>query len=158
MPGYRFMVDENVGRLAKWLRILGYDTLLFEGGNDGAMVNTAQKEGRLLLTRDREIMRRRPVAGGFLRVILIQEDDPVAQLRQVAGTLHLDTHQTFSRCSECNHLLEPRTPEQVTGRVPPYVFSTQQQYMECPACGRIYWRGTHWEALSRALAGLKGQP
>jgi uncharacterized protein with PIN domain len=156
MTGNRFMVDENVGRLAKWLRILGYDTLLFGGGDDGTMVNTALKEERILLTRDREILRRRPVAGGLLRTILIQDDNPVTQLRQVAGTLHLDTRQPFSRCSECNQPLEPRTPEEVKHRVPPHVFQTQQQYMECPACRRIYWRGTHWEAMSRALAGLKG--
>lgn len=155
MPGIRFMVDENAGRLAKWLRILGYDTLLFKGGDDGTMVAIAQKEERVLLTRDREILRRRVISGGLLRAILIQEDDPVAQLRQVAGTFHLDTSQPFSRCSECNHLLDPRTPEEVERRVPPYVFRTQRQYMECSACGRIYWRGTHWEALNRALAGLK---
>ena len=148
----KFMVDSNVGKLARWLRMMGYDTLFFEGSDDSRMVATALKEDRVILTRDTQIMRRRVVTSGRLKVILIDSDEPEQQMRQVIKTLNLDSQfRPFSICLECNQPLESRSKQQVQNLVPPYVFQTQNQYMECPACHRIYWRGTHWEAMSRNL-------
>ena len=148
----KFMVDSNVGKLARWLRMMGYDTLFFDGRDDSRMVATALKEDRVILTRDTQIMRRRVVTSGRLRVILIDSDEPERQMRQVMETLKLDSQfRPFSICLECNQPLEPRDKEQVQELVPPYVFKTQNQYRQCPACHRIYWRGTHWEAMSRTL-------
>jgi len=148
----KFIVDNNVGKLAKWLRIMGYDTLFFNGSNDSGMVATALNEERVILTRDTQIMRRRVVTSGRLKAILIHSDKPELQMRQVINDLNLDCQfRPFALCLECNQPLLERSKQQVEGRVPPYVFQTQSQYMECPICHRIYWRGTHWQAMTRKL-------
>jgi len=151
----RFIVDHNVGKLAKWLRLMGYDTLFFKGSSDSQMIAMAMAENRVILTRDTQIMRRRVVANGRLKAILIQSDEPEQQMRQVMDTLRLDCQfQPFSICLECNQPLAERSKEEVKDQVPPYVFQTQSQYMECPGCHRIYWRGTHWQAMTRKLEHL----
>jgi len=153
----RFIVDHNVGKLAKWLRMMGYDSLFFDGDNDSDMVRQALSEGRVILTRDTEIMKRRIINRGQLKAILIESDEPERQMRQLMNTLDLKSHlQPFTLCLECNCPLMEKSREEVKDRVPPYVYKTQSQYMECPKCGRIYWRGTHWEAMTRKLEQLVG--
>jgi len=148
----KFIVDNNVGKLARWLRIVGYDTLFFNGINDSRMIATALAEGRVILTRDTQIMKRRVVTRGQLKAILIKSDDPELQMRQVIDTLNLDCQfRPFTICLECNQPLVERSKQEVKELVPPYVFQTQSQYMECPTCHRIYWRGTHWQAMTRKL-------
>ncbi len=148
----KFIVDNNVGKLAKWLRIMGYDALLFSGDDDGKMVKTALEQNRVILTKDNQIMKRRLVTSGRLKAILIKDDDIKSQLRQVVAALNLDYHhKPFSRCLECNQPLVEKDKEKVKSLVPPYVFKTQEDYMECPSCHRLYWRGTHWQAMSREL-------
>ena len=151
----KFIVDHNVGKLAKMLRIMGYDTLLFDSGDDSQMVSIALAEDRVILTRDTQIMKRRAVTSGRLKAILITSDEPERQIRQVIDTLSLDCrYKPFSLCLECNQPLLERSREQVKDRVPPYVFETRSQYVECPACQRIYWRGTHWQAMGEKLDKL----
>ncbi len=148
----KFIVDNNVGKLVKWLRIMGYDTMFFNGSNDSYMIATALAEGRVILTRDTQIMKRRVVASGRLRVVFIQDDGPELQMQQVINTLNLDCQfRPFAICLECNQPLLERSKQQVKDLVPPYVFQTQSQYMECPACHRIYWRGTHWQTMTKKL-------
>ncbi len=151
----KFIVDNNVGKLAKWLRIMGYDTLFFDGRNDSHLIATALADGRVILTRDTQIMKRRVVTSGQLKAILITSDEPELQMPQVIETLNLDCQfRPFAICLECNQPLLERSKQQVKDLVPPYVFQTQSQYMECPACHRIYWRGTHWEAMTGKLKKL----
>jgi uncharacterized protein with PIN domain len=147
----KFIVDNNVGKLAKWLRIMGHDTLFFNG-DDADMIATALTEDRVILTRDTQIMKRRVVVNGQLKAILIHSDKPELQMNQVVDTLDLNQQfKPFTICLECNkHLLE-RSKYQIKDLVPPYVFRTQSQYMECPTCHRIYWRGTHWQAMTKKL-------
>jgi hypothetical protein len=155
VDGLKFIVDSNVGKLAKWLRMMGYDALFFEGSDDSQMVATALAENRVILTRDTQIMRRRVITKGQLKAILIQSDEPERQMRQVRDTMKLDCqYKPFTICLECNQPLLGRSKEEVKDRVPPYVFQTQSQYMECPTCHRIYWRGTHWQAMTRKLEHL----
>ena len=151
----KFIVDTNAGKLARWLRVMGYDTVFFKGINDSVMVARALKEGRVILTRDTRIMERGLITSGRVKAILIASDEPEQQLQQVVETLKLDCEfKPFSICLECNQPLEERTREEVKDRVPPYVFKTQNQYMECPRCRRIYWRGTHWTAMANKLKRL----
>jgi uncharacterized protein len=148
----KFIVDLNVGKLARWLRLMGYDTLFLPHLDDGDMVKLALTQQRVLLTRDTGIMKWHIVSSGRVKAILIEGDIPGKQLLQVVQKLNLDYQlNPFSRCLECNTSLEPRNPEEVEGQVPPYVFKTQQNYMLCPDCHRIYWRGTHWQAMNRVL-------
>ena len=154
----KFIVDHNVGRLAKWLRMMGYDALLFTEEDDGKMVKIALAQNRVILTKDTQIMRRRLVTSGRLKAIFIEDDNPKAQLQQVVEDLGLDYQfRPFSICLECNQNLVERDKEEVRDLVPPYVFETQNLYMECPSCRRIYWRGTHWPAMSEDLDKLATQ-
>jgi uncharacterized protein with PIN domain len=147
-----FIVDSNAGKLARWLRIMGYDTLFLKDIEDGLLVEIAMKEGRVVVTRDTQIAKRRVAINGSLRVILSRDDDPKRQLLQVMKELNLDCRQLqFTRCLECNRRLVSRSKEEVKDLVPPYVFGTQTQYMQCPSCRRIYWQGTHWQRMKRAL-------
>ena len=148
----KFIVDNNVGKLAKWLRIMGYNALLFKDKDDSKMVKIALSESRVVLTRDTQIMKRRLIISGKLKAILIEDDNPGAQLRQVVSALNLDYQsKLFSLCLECNEDLVEREKDEVRDLVPPYVFKTQSQYMECPSCHRVYWRGTHWRAMIKEL-------
>lgn len=151
----KFIVDLNVGRLARWLRMMGYDTLLFDHGEDYRMIRIALDEARTIITRDTRIMERRVITSGRLRAILVSGDRPEEQMQQVMEHLHLNIDfRPFSLCLECNQLLVKRSREDVANRVPPYVFKTQEQYVECPACHRIFWKGTHWQAMTRKLRGF----
>ena len=154
---YRFIADTNVGKLAKWLRILGYDTLFLNPVEDDELLEVARLEDRVLVTRDRALVARRMVRRGLVRALLVHSDQWQEQLRQVVQGLGLELPaEGFSRCLRCNVALVPQEREQVRDRVPPYVFSTQQVFQGCPQCGRIYWRGTHWEHVREALRGVGG--
>ena len=154
MTDPKFIVDLNVGRLAKWLRVMGYDALFVPGIEDGELVRLAQEEGRVILTRDRYIVKRRSVTSGKPEALLIASEDLRGQLRQVVETYQLTAQGGFSRCIECNVSLVDVTREGVRERVPPFVFQTQEEFMECPSCQKLFWRGTHWHNMIQELSGV----
>ncbi|MFC2067952.1 Mut7-C RNAse domain-containing protein [Chloroflexota bacterium] len=151
----KFIVDHNVGKLAKWLRIMGYDTLFFNDEDDSNMIDIALTENRIILTRDTQIAKRRVVIRRRLEAVLVTNDKPERQLHQIIEKLKLDQQlKPFTICLECNEPLVERDKKLLKNQVPPYVFKTQNQYMECPACHRIYYRGTRWQAMIRNLNKL----
>jgi uncharacterized protein with PIN domain len=151
----KFIVDHNVGKLTGWLRLMGYDARFFDGDDDSELVAMAKAEGRVILSRDTQIMKRRLITSGQIGAILIDSDQPERQIHQVIDTLGLDSHfKPFSLCLECNQALVERSKDEVAELVPPYVFKTQNQFMQCPNCRRIYWRGTHWRAMTKKLEKL----
>ena len=150
----KFIVDTNVGRLARWLRMTGYDAAFINYIDDRGLISLGLKERRVVLTRDTQIMMRRVVTSGRLKAILIEGDEVKDQLRQVVQAMNLDLERQFTRCLECNQTLIPRRKAEVKDLVPPYVFQTQSRYVECPSCHRIYWRGTHWQRMKRELETL----
>ena len=152
----KFIADNNVGKLARWLRLIGYDTLLFKQKNDGQMIKVALSENRVILTKDAQFMKRRLVTSGTLKTIHIRQDAPRLQVQEVAKSLGLHYHfRPFSLCLECNKALVARDKKEVKDLVPTRVFETQTQYTQCPACHRIYWPGTHWQAMGRELQDLQ---
>lgn len=151
----RFLVDHNVGRLAKWLRVLGYDTLFDPQLEDAGLLRVAAEEHRVLLTKDSGILHRRVVASGRVRTLWVRSDNPWEQLHQVVEELQLSGDAEFSRCIICNEPLTPVGRERVQQRVPPYVYRAHKEFMECSACRRIYWRGTHWKNMQAELAQIK---
>lgn len=153
----KFIADQNVGKLARWLRLLGYDTVIFEGKDDGDLIKAALSGERVLLTKDRQIIKRRTAVSGQLPVLLVEQDEPEDQLITVIKKLSMTEKELFSRCLECNSQLLPRQKEEIKERVPPYVFKTQESYMECPRCHRIYWKGTHWKAMQNKVGQLLGK-
>jgi uncharacterized protein with PIN domain len=153
----KFIIDRNVGKLARWLRLMGYDTRFFDGGDDSELVAIARNEGRVILSRDTQIMKRRLITSGRIKAVLILSDQPREQIRQVIATLGLDSRfRPFTICLECNRPLVERNKDEVKELVPPYVFKTQEQFMQCPNCRRIYWRGTHWRAMTKKLEVFRG--
>ena len=149
---YRFVVDVNVGRLAKWLRVMGYDAIFPREAADNDLVRIALRENRVLVTRDAGFSRRRAARQGQMRVIHIEDDDLRNQLRQLIRELALDREGGFSRCVRCNQVLDPVNREDVASRLPHYVFQNHQNFMECFQCRRLYWRGTHWSGMVSQLA------
>jgi len=147
----RFLVDRNAGRLAKWLRALGYDVTLAPDLADRDLLDLARREGRVLLTRDRRIFHRRTVASGQVRALLLHAERTWDQLGEVASALGLDPSRAFTRCLVCNQETRPASPEEVRERVPPFVLRTQQEFRTCPRCGRVYWKGTHWRKMREEL-------
>src|SRR4030042_1934754 len=144
----RFIADCNVGKLARRLRMMGYDTLFFRDIDDDLLIEHALAEDRVLVTRDTELAKRKIATNGQLRIVLVQYDDPKEQLQHVLSELKLEPPSAeFTRCLECNGELVPRAKEDVQDLVPPYVLRTQTQYMQCPGCTRVYWRGTHWKRM-----------
>ena len=156
MENPKFIVDINVGKLAKWLRMMGYDSLLFDGDDDWRMIIIALEEGRVIITKDAQIVKRGVITSGRLKAILINSDKSERQIQQVVETLNLDyQYRPFTLCLECNQPLVETSKEEVEDRVPPYVFQTQSQFVECPTCHRIFWKGTHWKAMTEKLQRLK---
>ena len=139
-----------LGTLAKWLRILGYDTLFDPALNDHQLVRLARAEDRVLLTRDRELAQRRGV-----RILRIQGERLDEQIRQVLADLELKPDRSFSRCPVCNQQLETVDSDTARSRVPAYVAQTHDTFRSCPACHRVYWRGTHWQQMDERLARLR---
>ncbi len=153
---YQFIADINVGKLARWLRIMGYDTLIFKGADDSGMVTAALAEDRIILTRDTKFMERRLIKQGQVKAILVGSDEPGAQLEEVITTLGLPCeYKPFAICLLCNEPLVEKDRLEVKDRVPAYVYETQKAYMECPLCRRVYWKGTHWWKMSDRLIKLR---
>lgn len=141
----RLLVDAMLGRLARWLRLMGYDTAYWLDGSDNALIRRARAEGRWIVTRDRQLANRR-----LVRAILIEAETLDAQIVEARRKLWGDP-EPFSRCSACNGLLVDLAREDARELVPPYVWHTQRSFRECCACGRVYWPGTHWPALKERL-------
>jgi uncharacterized protein with PIN domain len=135
-----------LGTLAKWLRLLGYDTAYDNVAADPELARRARAEGRVLLTRDRELSARRG-----LRTVLIQSEVLEEQVREVQAALGPPPDPALSRCAVCNTELELIAPADVASRVPPYVLRTQSDFRRCPGCGRVYWPGTHVEEMRDQL-------
>ena len=146
----RFAVDRMLGRLARWLRVLGHDVAYGRHLGGQSLVACARREGRLLLTRDTRLVR----DPNLPPHLFLRSDDFRAQLREVAAAVALGGEAAFRRCLECNRLLEAAPRERVQGRVPAFVLASQERFLSCPRCGRLYWPATHHEHMRRELATL----
>jgi len=143
----KFIADVMVGKLARWLRVLGFDVLYSNRFEDDELVQIAEAEGRVILTRDRRLAARRLKT----QCLLIESDSYKEQLQQVISAFQLTEFTTFSRCIECNGLLRSVDKEEVFEKVPPFVYLTQNRFAFCPSCGRVYWPGTHAANMLKRL-------
>ena len=145
-----FAADRMLGRLAKWLRILGYDVVYGEHLSGRGLIRAARADGRLILTRDRSLQRKQPPP-----FLFIESNDYVEQLRQVLRVYDLSPgDRLFTRCLECNSQLQPRSKQAVEKLVPPYVFASQERFSWCGCCEKIYWPATHHQRMLDALAKI----
>lgn len=146
-----FVADAHLGGLARRLRMLGFDTLWHNDLGDTELARLAGQEHRILLTRDRRLLMHRTVTHGcYLRAGTTR-----AQLADLVERLQLCAEiHPFSRCMVCNEPLLEVTPQTVWTRIPPKVQCTQQDFWTCAGCDRVYWKGSHWRAMSRQLAEI----
>lgn len=155
--GPRFAADAMLGRLARWLRVLGYDTAYDAAIADPVLVALAEREERLLLTRDRHLLRElRPA-----RALEVRHDEPLLQLRTIVVTLELPPpRELFTRCLLCNAPLQALPDAVAAPLLPPGARGIPGPVRQCPACGRLYWDGSHVRrmrhALERVLPGWGG--
>ena len=145
-----FLLDKTVGRLARWLRVLGYDAAWNASASPRELLRRAGEEGRVLITRDTLLVHRREVNRGVVRAVLVRHDILVAQLRQLREDLGLRP-QGDPRCMVCNATLQTIERKEVQSRVPPYVAATETEFRYCPACDRVTWPATHWQGMMRIL-------
>lgn len=143
-----FLADAMLGRLARWLRVLGFDTRWEPTLPDPGLVRLAHDEARVLLTRDRQLLRElRPV-----RALEVASDAPLAQLRQVVELLALDApRELFTRCLVCNTPLEPVPPDEADALLPPAARGLPGPVRRCRTCERVYWHGSHARRMRTAL-------
>jgi uncharacterized protein with PIN domain len=148
-----FIVDTTLGKLAKWLRILGYDTLYWRADDQAGILRRAQDEGRTLVTKDTKLFKAR----GTVETLLIREDNPFRQLQEVVRHFHILVNQgmLFSRCLACNAPLEAIDPEEAKGAVPDHIYHTHQEFSCCPICRKVYWGGTHYGQMTRVVERLQ---
>ena len=146
----KFFCDDNLGKLAKWLRTLGYDTRFQLTIEDGELVSVALKEDRIILSRDTKLSRFKIKD----RYLLIQSEKPLEQLKQVLDHFQLKTDRNllFSRCLVCNQVLQKVEKEKIKERLYPYVYQTQENFVYCSLCDRIYWAATHLERMEKELS------
>ncbi len=150
----KFAADRMLGKLAKWLRIIGLDVAYGSHLTGYGLIRTARKEGRLILTRDLGIRKKGPPD-----YLLIESTQFREQLKQVMYAYGLDpVKNAFTRCVECNDLLESIPKDVVQEKVPPYVFSTQEKFSFCRHCQRIYWPATHQQKMLEELRSLSVGP
>jgi hypothetical protein len=143
-----FAADCMLGRLAKWLRALGYDVLYMRKLEEQAALRFIES-GRIILTRNTRLKGRLPKD----KAILIEYDRAEGQLAQLAriGTIKFDLNTAFRRCMRCNSSLKPVSRLEVADLVPDHVYHCYSFFHSCPACGRIYWPGTHHERMKELL-------
>lgn len=150
----RFVADAHLGGLAHMLRMMGFDTLYDNNFHDDELVDIVQREGRILLSRDRELLKRRGVTHGCY----LHAQKPEPQLREIVERLDLAGQaRPFSRCLHCNALLRPIPKDNVMDRLPPRVQENYEIFSTCEECGRVYWEGSHWRNMRRILDGVLPQ-
>jgi len=147
----KFILDVHLGKLAKLMRILGFDTLYENNYTDGQIVGISKVEKRAILTRDLGILKRNEVTHGyFVRNIKAEK-----QIIEIIERFNLHKLiNPFSRCLECNALLEPVEKETVLKRLPPKVKISQNKFWICRNCNKIYWKGTHYKKMEKLLEKL----
>jgi len=151
-----FVLDVHLGKLARLLRMLGFDALYRNDYEDEEIVEAAQHERRIILTRDRGLLMRGTVTHGYW----VRTTAPITQAREVVRRFDLrEQVQPLTRCLRCNGLLEPVAAEAVRDRVPPRTAAWCEQmgvreYRRCADCGQVYWPGTHYERMQRTIARI----
>ncbi len=143
----RFVADHMLGSLARWLRMMGYDTVYDKGMDDPDIAKFAREESRFILTRDKELSKE----PGSL---LLEKDDLDSQLEATAVRFGLKFSEDRIRCSACNGDLLDLPKEEAKGKVPDGAWQVNDKFWKCSKCEKIYWKGTHWNGIMERLKRL----
>lgn len=148
----KFVVDVMLGRLAKWLRIAGFDVLYSNRFSDDELIQISNREDRVLLSRDTRLLIRKPVK----KFLFLESPDFHSQLKQVFTSMPILGFTAFlTRCLSCNELLVEAARETIRDAVPAFVYKTQPHFKSCPKCGKIFWAGTHRNSAIQILKKLQ---
>lgn len=153
----RFVLDAHLGKLARHLRLLGFDALYSNAASDRELARiSASGDRRILLTRDHGLLKRKAITHGYF----VRETDPVKQAREILERFDLYAEvRPFLRCMDCNGLIQSVDREAVSGRVPPGVLAEFDRFSTCTGCARVYWQGSHYLRMNRVIEMLlRGQP
>lgn len=149
----RFVLDMHLGRLTAYLRMIGFDCLYWNQASDEHLAQISQSEGRILLTRDRGLLKRGSVRYGYC----VRCTNPREQLKEVVSYYDLvETITPFQRCMRCNGKLHSVEKEAVVDQLPPGVRERHDNFRRCSQCGRVYWRGSHFERMQRLIESVTG--
>jgi uncharacterized protein with PIN domain len=147
----KFVLDVHLGRLAGYLRMLGFDTIYSNRFSDGELVRISAEEKRILLTRDRGVLKHSAVTHGYW----LRETDSRRQAAEVVRRFDLaKSLRPFTRCMVCNHPLKTAPKAEVSSRVPPGTLEWCEEFRECTGCGRVYWHGSHCRRMRRWIEKL----
>ena len=147
----RFVADAHLGRLAAYLRMAGFDTVYRSDRGDEELAQISANENRILLTRDRGLLKRNIVTRGYC----VRATDSRQQFTEVFERFDLaGSVAPFERCVHCNELLQPTRKELISDRLPPETKQYFEEFSTCPACHRIYWKGSHYRRMQRFLAAV----
>jgi hypothetical protein len=147
----RFIVTKELGRLSRWLRILGFDVVYFKSDNIGTLILEALREDRLIVTR-----KKRKIGDLEKKTVMILSAELEEQLKEIISKagLKIEENKMFTRCTVCNCVLQEVKKEDVKEMVPEYVYKSQNFFMCCPECKKIYWQGSHWGNIKEVIAKL----
>lgn len=146
-----FVLDVHLGKLARLLRLLGFDALYRNDFEDLEIIRLARAEHRIILTRDRGLLFHRAVTHGTF----VRATDPMQQAREIVARFDLrNAIRPFARCMACNGTLRPVTKEEVIDRLEPLTRRYHDRFTQCSECGQVYWKGSHYERLVKRLTAL----
>ena len=147
----KFIADIMVGKLAKYLRMAGFDVIYINNASDDEIIKIAKKTGRMVLTRDSLMLTRREFKKGIIKCLYIKDEKLKNQLEQITSDLNFSLKPNLVRCIECNQKLIRVKKEDIKDKVPPYVYKTQQNFLYCKNCNKYYWRGTHYQNIKNTF-------
>jgi uncharacterized protein with PIN domain len=153
----KFIVDLTMGKLVKWLRIAGYDTVFYNSADVDRIIEIASKEGRIILTRNSSFIKRRKktLEERGVQYLLLASEIVDMQLRDIAAHFMLNLKKnSFTICIDCNKPLTNISKADVAGKVPEYVYQNYSEFVQCNSCGKIFWGGTHKKRMDDRLAAI----
>ncbi len=145
----KFIADVMLGKLAKYLRICGYDISYYKDMDDASLIDKALREDRMLLTRDKRMLERKEIRDDRIKYAYIESKAIKSQLDQMKDAHNLKLTPNLLRCIKCNRLLKPILKDEAKDHVPRYVFETQENFFYCSGCGKFYWSGTHKKNMEK---------
>ena len=151
----KFIADIMVGKLARYMRMAGYDVMYINNASDDQIIKIARETDRIILTRDSLMLARREFKKGIIKYLYIKEDKLENQLDQIKSELKISLKPNLVRCIECNEKLIKVKKEDVKNKVPPYVYKTQKNFLYCKNCDKYYWRGTHYQNIKNTFLSIK---
>jgi uncharacterized protein with PIN domain len=148
----KFILDVHLGKLARYMRMVGLDTSYKNNFADDELIEISLKEKRTILTKDRGILKRNEVTHGYW----IRNEVPVGQLKEVIERFDLKKQlMEFSRCLECNSSLTEIEKEKIIERLPPKVKDWQNEFYYCRECDKVYWKGSHYDKMKKMIETIK---